>query len=268
MKLSVIIGVIQMMLGIFMHCLNAIHFKKWYNIFFEFIPQTLFMLSIFGYMDFLIILKWIKQWPDPSQAPSIINVLIQMFLQPTSPDAINLHLLGSAQKPIQIALIIIAGVCIPVMLLPKPLLLRRDALRGHHDPEHGDHFEFGEVFIHQLIHTIEFILGSISNTASYLRLWALSLAHAELSIVFWEKIMVAMMGLSDGSNAGFIYMYVGFAVWAAFTVGVLLIMESLSAFLHALRLHWVEFQNKFYMGDGRKFAPFNFNNVLVTTTNN
>ena len=258
MKLSVILGVIQMLLGIFMHCLNAIHFKKWYNIFFEFIPQMLFMLSIFGYMDFLIILKWVKHWPDPSKAPNILNVLIQMFLQPTSPDKINLNLLGDAQKPLQIVLILVAAICVPLMLLPKPLLLRRDAQRGHHDPEHGDHFEFGEVFIHQLIHTIEFVLGSISNTASYLRLWALSLAHAELSIVFWEKIMVQMMSLSDGSSAGFIFMFIGFGAWAAFTVGVLLVMESLSAFLHALRLHWVEFQNKFYVGDGRKFAPFNF----------
>jgi V-type H+-transporting ATPase subunit a len=97
------------------------------------------------------------------------------------------------------------------------------------------------------------VLGTVSNTASYLRLWALSLAHSELATVFWEK---ALAGTVESGNP--LMIVVGYAVFAATTFGVLCVMDVLECFLHALRLHWVEFQNKFYKADGVKFEPFSF----------
>ena len=97
------------------------------------------------------------------------------------------------------------------------------------------------MMIHQTIETIEFVLGMVSNTASYLRLWALSLAHSQLSEVFFEKSVKGF--IESGSAVG---VFLSFAVFAGVTFAVISCMDVLECFLHALRLHWVEFQNKFY----------------------
>lgn len=57
-------------------------------------------------------------------------------------------------------------------------------------------------------------------------------------------------------------MILTFPILAAATFGVLLCMDSMECFLHTLRLHWVEFQNKFYKGDGFCFVYFNYTDKI------
>ena len=64
--------------------------------------------------------------------------------------------------------------------------------------DHGH--SFGDMFIHQMIETIEYALGTVSNTASYLRLWALSLAHGRLAAVFFDFTVGIL--LKDGGAVG------------------------------------------------------------------
>ncbi|CAM0907635.1 unnamed protein product [Alopecurus aequalis] len=272
MKMSILLGVAQMNLGIVLSFFNAKFFKNNVNIWYQFVPQLIFLNSLFGYLSLLIIIKWCT-----GSKADLYHVMIYMFLSPT--DDIGENQLFPGQKNVQLVLLLLALVSVPWMLIPKPLFLKKQheqrhqgqrytmlqateesvaQLGGHHEnPNHHEEFEFSEVFVHQLIHTIEFVLGAVSNTASYLRLWALSLAHSELSTVFYDKVLLLAWGYNN-----IIILVVGVIVFLFATIGVLLGMESLSAFLHALRLHWVEFQNKFYEGDGYKFAPFAFSSII------
>ncbi|KAJ9537927.1 hypothetical protein OSB04_030660 [Centaurea solstitialis] len=265
MKMSILLGVAQMNLGIILSFFNALYFRNYLNVWFQFIPQMIFLNGLFGYLSLLIIAKWYT-----GSKADLYHIMIYMFLSPT--EDLGENQLFENQKTVQLVLLLLSLIAVPWMLLPKPYILKArhkmrhqdesyellddndDSLHGEADPDSDDQgFEFSEVFVHQLIHTIEFVLGAVSNTASYLRLWALSLAHSELSVVFYEKVLLLAWGYNN-----VIILIIGIIVFIFATAGVLLVMETLSAFLHALRLHWVEFQNKFYGGDGYKFSPFSF----------
>ena len=299
MKLAVIIGVTQMTYGLVLRCANAIYFRDMLELFFEAIPMLVFLLSLFGYMIFLIVFKWCQDWDvlmsQGKEPPSLINVLIGIALSPGA-EIEPRFVLFEGQGALQTFLLLIAFISVPIMWIVKPVVIHcrkksaagpghgakkggyarvdgrtfddeaeetklfvgepdtphnasdfgaisfddegrngRDQGPGDHGNAHGnahggddddddeeDH-GFGEAMIHQTIETIEFVLGVISNTASYLRLWALSLAHAELAQVFWNLTLVLAI-----NQQNFFLVFCAYPVFAAITFGVLLLMDGAS----------------------------------------
>jgi V-type H+-transporting ATPase subunit a len=64
MKLSVILGVAQMLLGTCMKGFNAVYFGDYIELVFEVFTQLLLLLVLFGFMDYMIIVKWLTNWRD------------------------------------------------------------------------------------------------------------------------------------------------------------------------------------------------------------
>ena len=83
MKLAVIIGIIQMCTGLLFKCANTMFFRKPLDFFFEFIPQMIFMLALFGYMVIMIFIKWATEWNYnfDNEAPNLITTLMNMVLK-------------------------------------------------------------------------------------------------------------------------------------------------------------------------------------------
>ncbi|EFC36897.1 predicted protein [Naegleria gruberi] len=301
MKMAIIFGVGHMTAGLLFSLVNMIQFGHFLDIFLEFIPELLILWCTFGYMSIMIVYKWCVNWGDEThvniEIPQLLPTMTDFFLSPWKMSQPPLFYFGGsveeAQKKqtyAQLTLLLIAVISVPILLIPKPVIeyykqkrklkkvLESEPVLSNSEEEsheikldetkvtnHAEIEPFSELFIKQLIHTIEYVLNTVSNTASYLRLWALSLAHAQLSEVFWQMTLgILLNSLESYPLLEDILVHYGIgvfflcALWFGMTIGVLLIMESLSAFLHAIRLTWIEFQGKFFGGTGSLFQPFSF----------
>ncbi|KOS20643.1 V-type proton ATPase subunit a [Escovopsis weberi] len=295
MKMSIILGWAHMTYSLCFSYINARHFKKPYDIWGNFVPGMIFFQSIFGYLVICIIYKWSVDWvAADKQPPGLLNMLIYMFLQPGTLD-VRLY---SGQEIVQMILLGLAFIQVPILLFLKPFWLRWEhnqvrakgyrgigehsrvsALDGDDDNDEGqnlvhgrgnsfdedgegvamisqdldeehEEFEFSEIMIHQVIHTI----------ASYLRLWALSLAHQQLSVVLWNMTLGPC--LTTSGALGVVMIVGGFFLWFFLTIAILVCMEGTSAMLHSLRLAWVESFSKFAEFSGWPFQPFSFGTLL------
>lgn len=325
MKISVLFGVCQMLLGLGIRLCNIVFEKNMIDMYCEFLPMIVWLTAFFGYMDWMIMHKWVNAIDG---TPSILNALIGMVMGKSGQESIPelnkdgnpMGDLYAGQAHFEGILLTLMVLSVPLLLLPKPFLLKWKAEQRlkrigggvgvrpnfqrlddgiemneasvlprvvgdststgspgdgggvagggvqHPNDRRGDskkhQFDFADCFIHQAIETIEFVLGSIAHTASYLRLWALSLAHQQLSLVFFNMTVKAALEAETNFIFMAIQLYTNFAMWLTITVGLFFGMDTLECFMHTLRLHWVEFQSKFYRGDGHLFLPYRHVTIL------
>ena len=307
MKLSVILGVSHMTLGIFLKGFNAIFEKNLVEIIFIFFPQLILMIILFGYMDILIFIKWNTNYLEEEyKAPDIKSFLMNIFLKfgklpdaPKEGEDWEFFTDRKSLEKIHLYIFLCSLLCMALMLIPKMFInyfiekkkyqnnnnignlpeaiINDDENNGENinerlineqnnnklkNQEENEEPKFSDFMVASIIETIEFVLGTVSNTASYLRLWALSLAHSQLSVVFFSKTLGFAGSSSEYAIVNGIMLSIVYIFFACVTLAVLLFMDLMECALHTLRLHWVEFQNKFYKADGYKFTPFCFSQTI------
>ncbi len=102
------------------------------------------------------------------------------------------------------------------------------------------------------------VTGWLSDLLSYTRILALTLATSVIAMVV--NVMAAMVG----GGGGFRVIFLVLVLLAGH--GLNIALSTLSAYVHASRLHYVEFLGRFYEGGGKLYEPLKYEGKYTRLT--
>ena len=216
-KLAIVIGVIHILIGLVLNVYNKIKQGEFAEVVGS-ISWLVFYASTFGVLGVLILWSLVD-----------LEGYWELF-DKDHEGAINTFMNILTGTPLfYVAILSLLGMFFGVGI--AEILLYRDAAMAK--------IALG----HSAIEAVEGTLSSIGNTASYIRLFALNLAHITLMAVFIE---MAGEGITPVSVP---ILLIGNIL--------VIVLETLVSLLHSLRLQWVEFFSKLGLNfDGYKYEPF------------
>jgi V/A-type H+-transporting ATPase subunit I len=179
----------------------------------EWLGVLLDKFGVAGAVFYWGLLGVMAQWAALEQAGLALAVLVAVFIVPLA-----------------------------AILLKEPLQVLLNRRRGGHA-----HTSMAEAFVEALVEVFDTVLMFLSNTISFIRLAAYSIAHAAL--------LAAGFAIAHSLGDSVFSQVVGVAIIVLVNV-VVILLEGIVSTIQAIRLEYYEFFGKFFSGGGKPFAPF------------
>ena len=248
LKLSIEVGVIQMSMGITLKLYNSLKHR-------EYREASVALSYLWLYLGFINLLfgvssNSINAWFNPNGS---INLWIPLL-------GIGHGSGNNGVYPlVPISPLIFSSLC---FIVPLAIMTLSSLLGG----------------MDGFVEYLEYAIGMISHTVSYARIFALNAVHMILSGLFFQLLPpllvipmphITLFGvelipehiMEDGHLVQPNLPLLG-AIIGTFIVGFL---EGLAAFMHTLRLHFVEWFSKFYHAGGIPFRPYRIQRPYTRT---